>query len=138
LEPDELDKLEKPLLLHPYQGGEDNPRRHLCFGISGIEAPRDIAGVISAKGAISIKVYNLYDPQLRRKRDRAQRDACKTFLMALGAAAANRQNPRESARSVWATCVDLSEIKAGKFEYPAAALDYVEIGCKSIGALSFR
>jgi hypothetical protein len=69
LQPDDLDAIEEPLLLHPYN---DRPEDHLVFGEFGYVVARADAGEISAKGEHSIEVYNLKGGGLVTSRQAAQ------------------------------------------------------------------
>jgi hypothetical protein len=132
LEPDELDALEKPLLLHPYRSEGDDPRKHLCFGERGIEAAREIDGAPSPKGQNSIQVYNLQDDELRRKRSLRQMDSRNAFLLCLAGELANNATVQEALQNVW-TRAALKDLKEGRLEYSAAALDAIGLLCRTMG-----
>jgi hypothetical protein len=71
LQPNDLNILEEPLLLHPYI---DNPDEHIVFGDFGVVVAREdsTTGMPSEKGLHSIQVYNLADEDLRIARQTAQ------------------------------------------------------------------
>lgn len=124
LQPDDLDELEEPLLLHPYV---HHPEKHLCFGYAGIEAAK------SAEGKHSIAVYNLKDDRLRRFRQDAQFSAWQRFMMAFNyKLTSERLSPEASRDAAWET---VSDIKVGKTAYSAAARDWLEICCKTLGSV---
>jgi hypothetical protein len=60
----DLDRIEQPLLLHPYR---DNPAEHLIFGRRGAISARDG----SDRGEWTIRVFNLASDSLARARDAA-------------------------------------------------------------------
>lgn len=127
LQPEDLDELEKPLLLHPYL---DDPEEHLLFGACGIEAAKEIApGVRSPKGEQSIEVYDLKDDDLRRARQKAQNDAITTFYLAYTTELRKGRTPADSRRAAWEAVAD---VKQGKTEYSAAALDFIEESARSL------
>lgn len=72
LQPEDLGKMEEPLLLHPYL---DNPSDHLVFGEFGVVTPRDN----SEKGEHSIRVYNLDAGGLTAARQLAQEQAFQDY-----------------------------------------------------------
>ena len=78
LEPEDLNELELPLLLHPYL---DDPQEHLIFGEFGIVAAREdkMTGQPSAKGEHSIEVYNLDADDLRTFRQTFQNAALQDY-----------------------------------------------------------
>jgi len=71
-----LDKIEQPLLLHPYK---DDPATHLKFGRFGTIAERDG----SRRGRESIKVYGLSRKVLNEARTQRQEEARAAFALAL-------------------------------------------------------
>jgi hypothetical protein len=132
LEPDELDKLEEPLLLHPYGSGEDDPRHHLCFGDSGVEAPREINGKPSPRGKATIEICQLSADEIRAARYNAQINAMMQYCTALAAEAGENGNIAQTVDRVWQHKV-LKKLKEGRLPYSAAALDYIDLLCKTIG-----
>ncbi len=132
LEPDELDRLEQPLLLHPYGSGEDDPRRHLCFGDGGIEAPRKINGKPSSRGEATIKVCQLFNDDLRRARQLAQINAMMQFCTALAAQAGQPGDLSQAVERVWQVPL-LAQLRGGYLPYSAAALDYIDLLRKTMG-----
>jgi hypothetical protein len=120
LQPDDLNDLEQPLLLHPYV---DDPREHLCFGDGGIEAPReDENGQPSIRGICSIEVYDLKNDQLRRARHGAQKAALTKFLTAYNNALLNDCSLNECLQEAWRAMTDVED---GKVAYSTAALDFI-------------
>jgi hypothetical protein len=132
LQPDDLDELEHPLLLHPYI---DDPREHLCFGHAGIEAPRENEnGELSVKGAHSIEVYDLKNEQLRRARQNAQSKALTNFLLAYMNALRQGYSPGTCLQKAWEEVTDIAK---GKTPYSAAALDCINLHCQTLGRSLF-
>jgi len=128
LQPEDLDTSERSLLLHPYV---DDPREHLCFGDRGIEAPKENEnGEPSAKGAHSIEVYDLKNDQLRRARQNAQSEALTDFLLAYLNASRDGNSPQVCRRKAWEAMANIVE---GKTPYSAAAHDYINLHCQTIG-----
>jgi len=128
LQPEDLDRLEDRLLLHPYY---DNPRAHLQFVEHGIEAPApDESNEPSPKGEHSIEVYDLKNDDLRRARDTAQRFALMKFFTAYTSAASQGQNKEASLQAAWNT---LTEVIDGKEPYSAAVLDFIRLHCQNLG-----
>ena len=66
-----LDDIEQPLLLHPYNGGDNHPRKHLAFG------PRGHVKCLnkSEKGKASIIMCDLRREDLRVARKESQENA---------------------------------------------------------------
>src|SRR5262249_25864923 len=106
LNPDDLDRIEQPLLLHPYRKDLD-PRRHLKFIEDGQVAARDG----SPYGTCSIKVYDLNRDDLCRQREEQQRAAWREFLDA-----AKDLRTREA----------VPRITTGREPYSAACLDFIK------------
>jgi 5-methylcytosine-specific restriction endonuclease McrA len=71
----DLDRLEGPLLLHPYR---DDPSAHLVFGKKGVVAAKDGSDC----GRTSIEVYRLDRSALSTDRQRAQELGWRRFLAA--------------------------------------------------------
>jgi hypothetical protein len=115
LDPDDLNLLEDPLLLHPYY---DEPREHLHFGERGIVA----AFEGSDKGPASLKVYDLDDEKLREARQIQQERALSQFFDAL------RFHERDGfKKAVEEAEARIEDFQLGKEAYSAAALDYVDL-----------
>lgn len=127
LPPTELDRLEDPLLLHPYWG--EDPRHHLRFGTKGIEAAKELDdGEPSPWGLRSIEVYNLSDDNLRRNRDEEQRKALKKYLLAMMSGVDDDltlTECQEKARK------KLEDWVHGNAPFSAAVLDAYEDYCRS-------
>ncbi len=102
-DPDALDRIEKPLLLHPCR---DDPGEYIRFGIKGAVAAIDG----NARGDQSILVYNLSRDRLRQKRQRAQEDARRAFLFAVESGTLKKM---------------LEPYEQGVEEYSVAALDFL-------------
>ncbi len=115
LDPDELDRLEGPLLLHPYR---DEPRQHLRFGEFGLVAA--VEG--SELGRASVVVYDLEDERLRIERQKQQERAATQFQMTLICCLA-----RGLRQAIAQADAKLEDFQAGKEAYSAAALDYVDM-----------
>ncbi len=108
---DVLDKIEKPLLLNPYRGGELHPRNHLYF---------DKYGVVSAKneskaGKASIDIYKLGRPELVEERRDAQKNAGRDLSVLF------MNDASESEIDEF-----LSQFENGSHKYSAAILDFLE------------
>lgn len=113
LEPDDLDALEDPQLLHPYFG--DDPRQHLVFGIDGKVSPR----YESRKGEHSIKVFDLNDEDLRIARQDEQQDAYREYMNKLNSGSNSPLEARKLGEQV------LAKYRQGQAPYSSAALDYI-------------
>lgn len=113
LEPDVLNKIEEPLLLHPYI---DNPQEHIVFGEFGTITC--VEG--SDKGKHSIMVYDLDDADLTDARHKAQIRAFGDYLRAIVNAEGSIQDRLEEADQ----CV--SNYRDGNEPYSAAVLDYLK------------
>lgn len=105
-----LDKIEEPLLLHPYKNGDNHPMKHLVFNKFGHVKPRNR----SEKGRISIEVYDLGRKRLRDERRRSQNHAWLQFKDILDAPRAERD-------------AFLRRFCEGKEMHSAAVLDYIEL-----------
>jgi len=85
LQPQDLDQYEEPLLLHPYDTDEGDPRRHIRYG-AGIAAPREDAnGIVSKKGKHSIAVYNLNEERLIAARLQQQQSVFTLYFTKIAA-----------------------------------------------------
>lgn len=114
LQPEDLDAIEDPLLLHPYF---DDPREHLVFGDCGIVAARDG----SAKGEYSIDVYGLSDEGLRIQRQKVQEQAKMQYFGKLAFSNGTIDQQRFQARESMKKFID------GEEPYSCAALDYLKL-----------
>jgi len=123
LDPDALDELETPQILNPYR---DDPHQHLRFGEGGIVA--EVDG--SARGAESIRVYQLRDDKLRADRQRQQKKAELIFKSQLSAGILLGK-PSEALAAAQKA---LAAFQDGTEEYSVAALDYIELVKKELGA----
>jgi len=129
LQPDDLDDLEDPLLLHPYI---DHPRDHLRFGCRGIiTCKEDKNGQVSKKGEQSIQVYNLKRDSLMRARQKAQMAAKNRFFAAFDHWLEEGHNLPDCRRKAWEAISDFSD---GTEAYSAAALDFMTLVCKTLAA----
>ncbi len=128
LNPEDLDTLEKPDLLHPYF---DDPSEHILFGFRGIEAPiRDSNGNPSRKGQASIEVYNLKDDRLRAARSTAQMTALTEFTAQIKVLV-DEGKPMDE-------CIQIAKEKVreslvnGPVGYSAAAMDFLKEFTKTV------
>lgn len=120
LQPEDLDVLEEPLLLHPYF---DDPDEHLVFGEFGIITAReDETGKPSEKGEQSIAVYDLSAERLRIARQEAQETAFKDYSDEL-----KRGRAISKADRIKAAKVAISDYLEGKQPYSAAILGYLRV-----------
>jgi hypothetical protein len=76
LEPEDLDRLEGRVLLHPYF---DKPSNYLTFGIDGGVEGLDAEGI----GNKSIETYRLKDEKLRTARNKSQNGVFKDYMVAI-------------------------------------------------------
>jgi hypothetical protein len=115
LSPEELNRLEDPLILNPYV---DRPENHLRFGHAGIEAPVDE----SEKGKNSIETYHLHTDTLRQARQAAQEAAVTSYLIAMANCRGGSEVQLfEAGKSAVADYI------RGVRPYSAAACDWVEL-----------
>ena len=112
LQPEDLNKLEDPQLIHPYL---EDPRREIKFGHAGLEEG------VSERAKCTIRVFRLDDASLRRRRQNAQGAAWSIFTFALGTYQKTLP-PKQAKKMAWQ---ELKSYVEGKEEYSAAALDYV-------------
>lgn len=113
LEPEDLDTLENPQLLHPYF---DEPRDHLVFGRHGDVAPRNK----SEKGRHSIAVFDLNDEDLRGARQSQQKVAYRDYMHKINDTESDSPvEVRKKGEEV------LAKYRQGKEKYSAAAIDYI-------------
>ncbi|MFO1497990.1 MAG: hypothetical protein U1G07_06285 [Verrucomicrobiota bacterium] len=124
LEPDDLDALEEPLLLHPYR---DQPDQHLVFDEFGNVTASSDGKAPSAMGENSINVYDLKGAGLVTGRQTAQQSAKMLFDMAFGffhnlrglSLLEARQNARQESK--------IAQILEGKSAYSAAQVAYLKL-----------
>lgn len=76
---DDLNELERPLLLHPF--GKEDPRDHLDFNEFGQAVAKDGSLI----GNTSIEIFNLWRPLLDDRRRRLREDLRSQVKKALGA-----------------------------------------------------
>ncbi len=118
LQPEDLDLMEEPLLLHPYF---DDPDEHLVFGEFGLVAPReDQTGQPSEKGRHSIEVYDLSAESLRIARQEAQENAFKDYTTEL-----MRGRAVPIADRITAAKAAIGDAIEGRQPYSAAILAYL-------------
>ena len=127
LEPEDLDRLERRLLLHPYY---DDPHEHLCFGHGGKVTARELDDAKpSDPGKHSVTVYHLDDPDLMTARHKVQDTAWMRFKLARNyhedVCGLAPQAALEEARK------DVPKFVDETTEYRAAALDYIDLRCKT-------
>jgi hypothetical protein len=117
LAPASLDTLERPLLLNPLNPQPDrNPRKHIRFGVRGIEAAVDD----SQCGLNSIETFQLASEELRQDRQEAQDEFRNKYYDAM-----RRFDPNNAAASEAKALLDKYE--RGSYPFSAAALDYWQI-----------
>jgi hypothetical protein len=120
LQPEDLDILEEPLLLHPYF---DHPEDHLVFGEFGIITVReDKMGKLSEKGEQSISVYDLDAEKLRIARQEAQETGFKDYSDEL-----KRGRAISKANRINAAKAAISDYLEGRQPYSTAVLAYLRI-----------
>jgi hypothetical protein len=113
LEPEDLDLLEDPQLLHPYFG--EDPRAHLVFGIDGKVSPRNN----SPRGLHSMKVFDLNDEDLAIARQDKQQNANREYMNMLTTVTASPLEARRKGEEV------LAKYREGSAPYSSAVLDYI-------------
>lgn len=114
LQPDDLDALEEPLLLHPYR---DRPEEHLAFEHGGVIA------WTSPLGEHTVCVCNLREEELRVERQRAQEAAANQFGIAYLAELPDAPgDPRTAYQRAWGR---LKDVETGQAEYSAAVRSHV-------------
>lgn len=112
-DPDILDRIESPLLLHPYR---DNPDQHIKFGNLGLVTAVDNDEI----GSVSIAVYNLSRESLSIERHRAQLTAWNSFMISVG-----DNTPTKKA---------LEKSAAPHLPHSAARLDYIRLRINEIAS----
>lgn len=110
---EELDRIEQPLLLHPYR---DRPDEHLIFGVKGAIAP--LEG--SRKGAVTIKVCRLDRAELTDERMERQEHARSSVAKAYRLACDERMSLDD------ALTLEVSRYISADARYSAAALAAVK------------
>lgn len=121
LQPDDLNKLEDPLLLHPYL---DDPQDHLIFGEFGVIIARDG----SEKGKHSIEVYNLDSEALVTARQIAQENALNEYgLEFLRGRRVSNADRIKAAKAV------IEGYIKGEEPYSAAVMAYLRINYRDHG-----
>jgi 5-methylcytosine-specific restriction endonuclease McrA len=105
-QPEELDAVERPLLLHPYV---DRPQDHLCFGEGGVIAAKGS----SRRGEASIACYSLKRGDLVADRQKEQELAWLKVEKALAEGGD--------------AGVVMGPYRSGRKPYSAAVLDYVRL-----------
>ena len=118
--PDELNRLEKPLLLNPYV---DKPEQELRFGKLGL-----IAG-ITPKGKHSVCVFNLCDLDLSDSRWAAQKTAYNDYMMAKNNLLLDDE-PHTERECQTAGLEKVSDFVSGKARYSAAVCTYLKDYCQ--------
>jgi hypothetical protein len=120
LQPEDLDVFEAPLLLHPYL---DHPDEHLIFGEFGIVAAREDpqTGQPSAKGTISIQVYNLDGDGLRAARHFVQTSVLQDYSNEFVRERSSRRDKIAAAKKRIDGYVNHEE------PYSTAVLDYLRL-----------
>ena len=111
LDPEDLNEIEAPLLLHPYF---DSPNDYLVFGVRGIVTARDSC----PKGVNSINVYNLKDEKIRQARQAEQENASRLVSSFFNVFLNSSQTQDSFEKDI------ISQIKlytTGKAKYSAAA-----------------
>jgi hypothetical protein len=114
LQPEDLNAMEDPLLLHPYV---DDPSVHLLFGDKGIVT--SVKG--SEKGAKSIEVYKLDTKALNDDRQVYQERIRTRYFGTLNNARGDPKKVKEKARKA------INDFILGKEPYSAAALGYLKL-----------
>lgn len=125
LQPDDLDAIEQPYLLHPYFG--DDPRNHICFDDFGkvFEKIDKSTGKKSVLAEKSISVYHLDDDSLTRARNKAQIAGESDFKLAWDYHKRfGHCTLPVSKKKAWD---DMDDALKGKIEYSAAILDYIAL-----------
>jgi hypothetical protein len=114
-DPDDLDLLEQPLLLHPYR---DRPDEHLRFGVRGAVTARNG----DSRGTESISVYGLKRPDLVVDRSDYQEKAWDKAYRALGSGEAQLRRV-------------IRGLREGRSPHSAAAWEYVKVRLERLGGL---
>ncbi len=88
-DPDILDQLESPLLLHPYR---DYPNRHIRFLKYGLITEVDD----DEKGSTSIEVYNLSRGKLNEERYFHQKNAARSYFVSIAQGKSSKEAKEEA------------------------------------------
>jgi hypothetical protein len=112
LEPEDLDRREEPLLLHPYY---DKPEEHIYFETGGMCA----AWRGSKRGETSIAVYNLNEKTKVSARDKGQREGLQHYFAKLSAAKVDIEEWKQAAREL------REEYVMGERSYALAVFDFL-------------
>lgn len=113
LTPALLDEREKPLLLNPLNPRSDrDPRKHIAFGVRGIEAAIDNSRI----GLTTIKTFRLFTEDVRLARQEAQENFRDKYYDSL-----RKERNEEETKQI------LKEYREGRKAFSAAALDYHKI-----------
>jgi hypothetical protein len=114
LGPLDLNELEGPLILNPLNAiGEQDPRKHICFGKKGIEAG------LTLEGRATIQICRLYNQQLRDLRQVAQERIHALYYGSFADPFSIVNSPIIKER--------IRKYINGVAPYSAAALDYLDI-----------
>jgi hypothetical protein len=124
LQPDDLDAIEEPLLLHPYN---HQPEDHLVFDEFGNVVARSEGGQSSEMGQHSIDVYDLDAGDLVTNRHSAQERAQMLFDTAVNYLRILRGLPINEARQKAIQEEKIAEILQGKAAYSAAQVAYLKM-----------
>ena len=112
LEPQDLDRLEGRLLIHPYY---DNPAEHLFFNVSGEAEVWDN----SAKGEWSRKVYNLDEASKLNARRDEQAIARGRYMALMGTTDDEINELKRAAKKF------MDDYFSGPYPYAAAVFDFI-------------
>jgi hypothetical protein len=96
---EDLDKREKPLLLHPFHGGSRDPRLHLAFDEHGMPHPRKG----SKHGVASIAVFHLDREALNDERRQRYEDVREFLYNAIDEAVKHNKTVEECMRKYYAS-----------------------------------
>ncbi|HEV2800891.1 MAG TPA: hypothetical protein VGW12_10365 [Pyrinomonadaceae bacterium] len=110
-----LDKLEEPLLLHPYDENL-NPDAHLIYGEKGVVSAYRVHGQDDPYGMAVIETCNLKRGDLEVDRDRSQYLAWLEFQKAMNKAMDGEDDAMDKA---------ISPYESGQMPHSRAALQYV-------------
>jgi hypothetical protein len=124
LQPDDLDAIEEPMLLHPYK---DRPEDHLAFDEFGGVTARPTPAPSPAKGEASINTYNLKGPGLVISRRQAQLNAEMLFDSAFNYFHKIRELPLFEAQQKATKEPKIAMILEGKSAYSAAQVAYLKL-----------
>src|SRR6266704_618320 len=108
--PEDLDQLEEPLLINPRI---HTPSEHIAFGVGGVGA------ALTPKGARSMKVFDLFDEDLRQARQKAQEDGLLNYVQLMYAYKIQGETLEKARQLALKKIADLRPT----MEYSAAVLD---------------